>query len=196
MKIATVLGSPRARGNTATVLGLFEELMARDYTIDRINITSYKVNGCMGCNKCADSYDSPGCIQNDDCMEIYDRIIAADAIVYATPLYWFGFSAQMKPLIDRHVCLLKGIDTPQFKSFLSDRPVALLVTCDGPVKDNTEAIQIVFDKMSEYCNTKIVGKYIVADLINEGELAKQAPLTARAMADDIGKYLTGCPCEY
>jgi multimeric flavodoxin WrbA len=113
----------------------------------------------------------------------------ADAIVYATPLYWFSFSAQIKPLIDRHVCLLKGVNTPEYKSLIADKPVALLVTCDDPAENNAEAIQTIFDRKSAYCATKVVGKYILANCGTEGALNKQAPDVAKTMAADFSKYL-------
>jgi len=190
MKIATIMGSPRIKGNTNKVLEMFEqEISAGDHTIDRINITKYKVNGCIGCFKCAEDNENPGCVQKDDCMALFDRMMDADAIVYASPLYWFSFSAQIKPLIDRHACLIKGLDTPEYKSLIADKPAALLVTCDGPIEDNADAVQTIFDRILEYCAMKPVGKYFVIDCITKGSLDKQAPDVAKAMASDFSKYL-------
>jgi len=189
MKIATIMGSPRIMGNTARVLQTFEEMMEPNHTIDRINVTKYKLNGCIGCYKCTEHYDNIMCIQKDDCTAIFERMVDADAIVYASPLYWFSFSAQIKPLIDRHVCLIKGYGTPEFKSFIANKPVALLVTCDDVIENNADVIQTIFDRKSAYCATRVVGKYIVADCATEGLLEKQAPEIAKTMAEDFGKYL-------
>ena len=190
MKIVTIMGSPRLKGNTNKVLEMFEqEMAAQNHTIDRINVTKYKINGCIGCYKCTGDSENPGCVQKDDCMALFERIMAADAIVYASPLYWFSFSAQIKPLIDRHVCFIKGLDTPEYKSLIADKPAALLVTCDDKIENNAEAIQTIFSRISEYCATKVAGKYIVANCATEGELDRQAPDVAKAMAADMANFL-------
>ena len=128
----TLLGSPRKRGNTATALGWFEEAMkVQGNKIDRVNIVDFEVKGCLGCRKCEGITDKPGCVQKDDVMGIFERMISTDAVVYASPLYCWGFSSQMKALIDRHFCLVKGYANPDYKSFAEGKLTALLVTCAG-----------------------------------------------------------------
>ncbi|OQY43177.1 MAG: NADPH-dependent FMN reductase, partial [Desulfobacteraceae bacterium 4572_87] len=112
MKILTLLGSPKISGNTATVLSMFEENVKTEHEVERIHITQHKVGGCLGCMKCQAKKDAPGCVQKDDALTIFDKMIHADAIVYASPLYCWSFSSQIKPLIDRHVCLVSGYGTP------------------------------------------------------------------------------------
>lgn len=52
MKVATLMGSPRKKGNTARVLELFENLLKKNgHEIDRINIVDYEVKGCLGCRQ-------------------------------------------------------------------------------------------------------------------------------------------------
>jgi len=46
MKIITILGSPRKKGNTAKVLSMFEDNVEKNHEVERINITQYKVGGC------------------------------------------------------------------------------------------------------------------------------------------------------
>ena len=50
MKILTILGSPRRKGNTAAVLAKFEEMAKGEHSVDRINIVDYDVRGCLGCD--------------------------------------------------------------------------------------------------------------------------------------------------
>jgi len=52
MKIITILGSPRKKGNTAKVLSMFEGKVEKNHEVERVNITQYKVGGCLGCYKC------------------------------------------------------------------------------------------------------------------------------------------------
>jgi multimeric flavodoxin WrbA len=161
MKILTLLGSPKKGGNTATVLSMFEENVKTKHEVERIHITQYKVGGCLGCMKCQEKKDAPGCVQKDDALTIFDKMIHADAIVYASPLYCWSFSSQIKPLIDRHVCLVSGYGTPEHDSLIRDKPVALLVTCGGPIEENCDAIQGIFAGVSGYGKMASKGNFIL-----------------------------------
>jgi multimeric flavodoxin WrbA len=186
VQVTTILGSPRQRGNTATVLGLFEDLVAQQgHEVDRIHIIDYEVNGCLGCQACQNASQELACRQHDDAVGIFKRMIASDAIVYATPLYTYGFTSQMKALIDREYCLVTGYGSPEYRSLLKGKRSALLVTCGGGIEDNADLIQKVFDREGQYQEWSIVGKYIVPYCSTPDELGDEALDTARKMASDI-----------
>lgn len=162
MQIATILGSPRKQGNTATILKALEErLVEQQHQVDRINITDYTVKGCLGCDACRKVKDEFNCAQRDDAESLFTRMIAADLIVYSTPLYCWGFTAQMKALMDRHYCLVKWDGTPDYFSFLAQKPTMLLVTCGDAVENNADLIQTLFDRENSYCKSAVMGKYVV-----------------------------------
>jgi multimeric flavodoxin WrbA len=161
MKIITIFGSPRKKGNTAKVLSMFEGNVERKHEVERINITQYKVGGCLGCLKCQERKGEPGCAQNDDALTIFDKMIQADAIVYASPLYCWSFTSQIKPLIDRHFCLVTGYGTPDHNSLIGGKPAALLVTCAGPIEGNCDAIQGIFSGFSDYTKLMAKGNFIL-----------------------------------
>jgi multimeric flavodoxin WrbA len=152
MRITSVLGSPRPKkGNTAKVLGwVEEELRAKGHHVDRIDIIDKKVKGCKECYTCQGIPDEPGCPQEDDAKEIFDRLMASDALLFASPLFCWGFSSQIKPLIDRHFCLVTGYGTPNWKSLLEGKRAGLLVTCAGPVEENSELIVQMFQRLMDY----------------------------------------------
>ena len=106
MKVLTLLGSPRKTGNTATVLARFEKLISRAHRVHRVTIIEHEIRGCLGCAACQAKPDEPGCVQKDDCVSILNQIIESDLVIYATPLYCWCFSSQMKALLDRHYCLV------------------------------------------------------------------------------------------
>ncbi|MGD9107301.1 MAG: flavodoxin family protein [Desulfobacterales bacterium] len=161
MKIITIFGSPRKKGNTAKVLSMFEGNVERKHEVERINIAQYKVGGCLGCLKCQERKGEPGCAQNDDALTIFDKMIQADAIVYASPLYCWSFTSQIKPLIDRHFCLVTGYGTPDHNSLIGGKPAALLVTCAGPIEGNCDAIQGIFSGFSDYTKLMAKGNFIL-----------------------------------
>jgi multimeric flavodoxin WrbA len=185
VKITTILGSPRRKGNTATVLGLFEGMVPAPHQVERINITDYTIKGCLGCDACRRNLSAPGCIQRDDAGAILQRLIDTDVIVYATPLYVWEFTAQMKALLDRHYCLVKWADGRVANALLRGKRAALLVTCGDVAEDNADLIQGIFDRQMRYLGCEIVGKYIVPGCTTPAELGHKGVETAERMLRDI-----------
>lgn len=186
MIVATIMGSPRKKGNTSTVLGLFESLLTtKGHKVDRINIVDYEIKGCVGCQTCQEKGRELGCRQNDDAMEIFRRLMAADAVVYASPLYTYSFPAQMKALVDRQNCLVKAYDTPECIALLKGKRTALLVTCGGPVEENADLIQEAFERESKYQQMNVVGTYVVPNCTSPEALGNKAVETAKQMAEEI-----------
>lgn len=66
---------------------------------EKIYLYDYEIKPCIDCRACKQGEKI--CVQKDDMPEIYNRIDAADAIILATPIYWYGPTAQMKLFIDR-----------------------------------------------------------------------------------------------
>ena len=161
MKVLTLLASGRKRGNTAAALDwMEEELVAGGHEVERVNLQGARLGGCLGCFKCQAS-DGFECIQKDDGNAIYAKMAAADALVVAKPLYFWGFTAQIKPLIDRLICQVRGYGTPEHTSTLKGKPVALLVTSWGPVEENTETLVTVYNRTREYFLGKDAGQLLI-----------------------------------
>ena len=189
MNIFTILGSPRNHGNTAGVLDMVERELSVGHRIDRLNIASVTINGCLGCGSCRKDPDQPGCVQKDDAMAVFERMMAADAAIYSTPLYCWDFSAQMKALIDRHFCLVTGYGTTDHRSLIAGKPAALLVTCAGPVENNADVIQTVFNRVCAYSKARVVNKTVVPFCTTPDALGESARAAARKMAGDINGAL-------
>jgi multimeric flavodoxin WrbA len=162
MKVTTILGSPRKKGNTNKVLQWVEEaLQASDHNVDRINLVDHKVNGCKGCFTCKKSTQSPGCPQKDDAVEIMGRLMASDAILYASPIYFWGPTAQMKTLIDRHCSLVTGYGTPQWQSLLTDKSLGLVVTCEDGLENNIDLMEELFKRFADYLKCNHTGTLVI-----------------------------------
>ncbi|MCP4575144.1 MAG: flavodoxin family protein [Deltaproteobacteria bacterium] len=187
MKIITILGSPKKKGNTATVLSMFEEKVGENHEIERIHISKYNVAGCLGCYKCQEKKEEPGCVQKDDALPIFEKMIQADAIVYASPLYCWGFTAQIKPLLDRHFCLITGYGSPDHHSLLSGKPAALLVTCSGPIEQNCDAIQLIFNGFVDYAKVLSKGNFILPSCTTPDAIGDNGA----ELAGKLAKAITG-----
>jgi len=184
MKVLSILGSPRKKGNTSKALKLFEKLVSESCETDHIDITDYEINGCLGCGSCKKVSDEPACVQKDDALVIFDKMLDSDIIVYATPLYFWNFSSQMKALIDRQYCLLKGYTPKDRKSLISGKHTLLLASCGGPDEGNADLLKGVFDKIGDYTQCAIVGKYIVP-FSSSPDFEKNSEEIANNMAQDV-----------
>ena len=162
MKVFSIFGGPRKKGNTVTVLSwVEEELTNLGHKVERVNVIDERVGGCLGCANCQEFPDEPGCVQEDDALSIFERMIASDLILYSCPLYCWSFPAQLKLLIDRHFCLVTGYSVEEPKSLIQDHKTALLVTCAGPVENNADLIVESFRRFSAYLLARPVGELIV-----------------------------------
>jgi multimeric flavodoxin WrbA len=186
MKIITIMGSPREKGNTALVLSKFEELAGEKHELERINIAEHEVKGCVGCLKCQEKRDEPGCVQKDDVPHLLQKIMQSDAVVYASPLYCWSFSGQLKQFIDRHFCLMKFNPAPQMPdSLLEGKQTALLVSCGGPIEENADFIQGTFDRFANFTSLQTVGKYILPFCMMTDSLEGRAEEVAHKMSEDF-----------
>jgi multimeric flavodoxin WrbA len=113
MQVTTVLGSARKKGNTATVLSwVEEELKSLGHDVERIYLHTKSIAGCLGCAKCRENPDEIGCVQKDDAIDILQQMIKSDVTLFASPIYFWGFSAQLKALIDRGYALVTNYHKP------------------------------------------------------------------------------------
>ena len=99
-KIVTLLGSPRANGNSAAIAGRFMET-AKTYGAETktYSLNKLKFRGCQACMMCKDKLDR--CALKDDLEPVLDDIRDADVLVLASPVYFADITAQMKMFIDR-----------------------------------------------------------------------------------------------
>ena len=188
MIVICIQGSPRKKGNTAKILGwVEEELCSQGHDVDHIHIEEHRLEGCCGCYFCQINPDELECSRKDNGVGIFTRMKEADAVVYATPLYCWGFSAQMKPFIDRHLCLCTGAGDPEkYKSHVENKRVALLVTAMGPdSKGNTDLIKEIFRRLSSYVNTNPVAELVVPYCDDPNSLGEEQKRMAVSFAQKI-----------
>ena len=99
-KVVILSSSPRRNGNSDLLCNEFMRGAAEaGHQVEKIFLKDKHINYCTGCSVCS-MYGKP-CPQKDDAAEVVEKMIAADVIVMATPVYFYTMSAQMKTLIDR-----------------------------------------------------------------------------------------------
>lgn len=100
MRIVVLNGSPRAKGNTELLSESFiKGATEAGHETELINLRGKKVAGCLGCKYCHE-HDGE-CVQKDDMKGILESLNKADMVVFASPIYWFDITAQLKAVIDK-----------------------------------------------------------------------------------------------
>ena len=99
MRAVFVLGSPKAKGNTATIISeIARALEANNIQTSLHHLSELKIEYCCGCKSC----DKTGkCVQNDDVQKIIEDIFDSQLVIVASPSYWGDVTGQMKVFIDR-----------------------------------------------------------------------------------------------
>jgi len=99
-KIVILAGSPRKGGNSDLLCDQFiRGATEAGNQVEKIVVCDKIINYCTACDACQGNGGT--CVQQDDMAEILDKMIDADVIVMATPVYFYTMNAQMKTLIDR-----------------------------------------------------------------------------------------------
>ncbi len=186
MKVITIFGSPRKNGNTAKVLNwVEEELRAQGHEVERANINDYKINGCIECFVCQTKPNEPGCPQKDDLLSLLDRMFTADAVVYASPLFCWSWTAQLKPFIDRHFCLVADSGEQAGQSLLEGKKMALVMTAAGPMESNGDLLVKQFDGLAEYVRGDITGRLTVPFCTSPDSIGEDVKQKATQFAQSI-----------
>ncbi|MBM4463335.1 MAG: flavodoxin family protein [Chloroflexi bacterium] len=99
MKVLGIMGSPRIKGNTDALLDqALEGARSRGAEVEKIIVDKLNIAPCReyyGCTK------DGNCVIRDDMDEIYPKLLSADSVIIASPMFFYGLSAQAKALIDR-----------------------------------------------------------------------------------------------
>ncbi len=169
MKVVILTGSPRKNGNTNTLAARFAEgARAAGHTVFRFDAAEAKVAPCRACNACG--MDGP-CVLKDDFEALRERLVEADVIAFATPMYYFGFSAQLKTVVDRFYALAGRLHTPK-------RCVLMMAYADRDARKR-RVLTDYYEMLLDYHGWTDAGRLIApgcwpAGAINATDLPQQA----------------------
>lgn len=106
MKITILNGSPR-KENTAAMADAFAKgAEAAGHEVEILHVGKMKIGGCLGCEYCHTKGEGK-CIQQDDMEKVMPAYAESDMIVFASPIYYFGMTAQIAAAIQRVYCIGK-----------------------------------------------------------------------------------------
>ena len=175
--IIVLSGSPRKDGNTARLAEAFIEgarVAGKETSLFRV--ADLQIGVCRGCGYC---FKNKGvCVQKDDMVPILDMLRKADALVLASPVYYFNMTAQIKLAIDRFFALLE--------LGMSVRRAALLMTCGDSSEAAAASSISMFRQICAYQKWEEAGIIIAPRLHNPGEIEGRVELE---QARRLGEFI-------
>lgn len=136
-KVIILEGSPRIGGNTDLLAEAFlQGVVEAGHTGEKIALAWKNIHPCLGCDYCRNSGKNE-CVytDRDDFEEIIQKVIAADVLVLASPVYFYSFTAQMKTAIDRFYAR-------EFE--VKDKTAYLITAGAAPTEDYMETMTSCF----------------------------------------------------
>ena len=183
-KILILKSSPRIHGNSNT-LAERAAAGARDMGADVkvFNLHDMDIRPCDACNECRET--GGVCVIGDEMQALYPRLREADAIVLASPIYWFTMSAQLKVCIDRWYAL----QTPDGNE-LRGKQFGIVLTYGDSDLHNSGGINAIhtFESMFRYLEADITG-IVHGSADAAGDIKKQPALLEQAY--QLGQKLAG-----
>lgn len=161
MNILIFSGSPRKGGNTDLLVEAFAKGASQKHHVEVVSVHDYKVNPCMGCNACFKN-KANACVQNDDMSLIYEKMSQADMLVIASPVYFYGLSAQLKAVIDRFHNPIR--DTFRLKK------MALLLVGAATLPELFDSILAQYRLCLNFFKLEDVGHVLVRGVKDKGDI--------------------------
>jgi len=167
-------GSPREQGNSSALAEKTAEgARAAGAEVEIFSLHVMDIHPCDACDTCQ---ETGVCVLKDDMQLLFPKLQEADAIVIASPIYWFTMSAQTKLFIDRWYAL----ESSQGNA-LKGKQFGILLTYGDTDPYSSGAINAMrtFQDMMRYIGAEITGM-VYGTAMDIGDVQKQPELMARA----------------
>lgn len=184
MKILAVIGSPRENGNTASLVNAVCKGAAEaGHEVETVNITRLSIHGCIACGQCK-TVATGFCSINDDMQQLYPKVIAADCLIFGTPVFMGQVSGQLKQFFDRCYAFM---DANYQIHYLPGKKYVTVTASGAPA----EAFQSLTDYLNywfgNFFNMTCLGNIVAGGLGPVGAIQSQPELLLKA--EDIGRGL-------
>ena len=179
MKILILCGSPHKNGTTNALADAF--VSGIDHTkheVEKVQIGEKKIAPCLGCEYCR--HNDGVCVHKDDMQALLPSVLAADVVVFVSPIYYFGFNAQLKAGIDRFYAVNATLKTHTHKK-------AVLLTAGGGKEEwIPDGIFANYHTMLRYLNWTSLGQVCALGCHVKEHLAKGCHLEeARKLGESL-----------
>lgn len=173
MRVLALMGSPRKGGNTDLLVEEFlKGARLKGAEVDKVWLNDLKIRGCQACLAC---HKTGKCRQKDEMSRLYDLLFKADLWLLASPVYWWGPTAQTKAMIDRWYCLAYG-DKPEI---IKGKKMVLITASADSVKIATPYLFGMLREACRFLQMKWAGE-IAVQAGPKGEVAKKRGVLKKA----------------
>lgn len=185
IKVLAILGSPRIKGNSETLLNYLLKPLKNKFVVEKIILNNLKFRPCIECGGC----DLTGvCILRDDLREVYKKLGESDIIIVASPIFFGSLTAQTKMLIDRMQCLWVKKYILKNKKRAATKKLGIFIAVGGAKTKKyffnaKEIIKIFFRVL----DIKYAKDLFCEGFDKKGSVLKSA--SAKNKATKLGKYL-------
>ena len=180
--ILGIVGSPRKGGNTDVLVSrILEGARDQGARAERISLAEFRISECDGCYACWEGKHE--CSQADDMNGLYPRIAGADAIVFGTPVYWFGPTALMKCFLDRFVYFTCPANRKKIQKKIGVLAVPFGDTAEAAADPVVEFFARCFDTLG----MRLFDKILVPGVTEPGEVRARKPVMAKC--HELGRRL-------
>lgn len=166
-KIVILVGSMRKGGNTDLLAQSFAEGASKNNIVELVSVADYSINPCIGCNSCF-TRENNLCFQNDDMTKIYDKLRNADIVAIASPVYFYGISAQLKAVIDR-------LHTPMRNEF-HIKKLALMLVGAATLPELFDSIKMQYQLILNFFHLEDLGMVLVRGVKEKDDIVKTEAL--------------------
>lgn len=180
MKAVVLFGSPRREGNTIQLVNAFTDVLKnKGINVRMLYLNDMNIRPCQGCYICL---PAGVCKINDDMKDIRKYIEESDLIIYASPVYWFSVSAQLKLAIDRTIAFMDE----NFNSRIAGKKAVTLLTCGSDDANVCEPSVSMFKMIFDLQKINYAGRIEATSCTTEGgpikgEFTKKAKELAESL---------------
>ena len=178
-KIVVITGSPRKNGNSFAMVDAFiQAAKAKGHTVTRFDAADKKLDGCHACETCFKT--GKACSFYDDFNTIAPAILEADAVAFATPVYWYSIPSQIKAVIDKLYSLVVG-----GKDY-AGKECALIACCEEEDMTVLDGVRVPMERTAALLKWNMVGEVLVPGVLEAGAIDKtDGCKQAAALAEKI-----------
>lgn len=178
-KIVVITGSPRKNGNSFAMADAFiEAAESQGHQVSRFDAAFLQIGGCCACDRCYESENA--CCIDDDFNRIAPEILAADAVVFATPVYWYSIPAQIKSVIDKMYSFCVAMKSIDGKS------CAVIACCEDEDRSVLSGVSIPIERTAALLNWRMAGEVLIPGTLYAGDQEKaEGCRQAAALVDRI-----------
>ena len=186
MKVIGIMGSPRIRGNTDLLLDrALAGAQSQGAEVEKIIVGKLKVAPCReyyGCLR------DGNCVIKDDMDDIYPKLLSADRVIVASPMFFYGLTSQVKALIDRCQATWARIYVLKQNLPDSERKGAFIAVGATRGKQLFDGSRLVVKYFFNAIGVKYADELLIRGVDRKGEI-KEHP-TALSDAFELGRSLT------